>query len=143
MIDEKNQLLILRTGHGGYQGSPVTPIRTVAALVVAAGAAYTFSFAIDLLFGGLWGVYPSTVYPAVVTWSAMSCAAIWAACRISPTSRWLWTPYFALGLISAFGGFVSHHPLDFAVAVMLFVHAFLVLISRYNRKSSMISKRSN
>ena len=47
--------------------------------MLSACAAYAFSFAVDLLAGTLSGVYPSTAYLPVATWSLMSAAAICAA----------------------------------------------------------------
>lgn len=40
----------------------ITPMRTVVTLILSAVAAYSISFAIDLLLGGLFGVYPKTAF---------------------------------------------------------------------------------
>ena len=54
-------------------------MRLAVSLVLATAAAYAFSFAADLLLGGLIGVYPSTAFLPVVTWSVLSTIALLAA----------------------------------------------------------------
>ena len=56
------------------------PMRYALSLILATGAAYAFSFAVDLLLGGLFGVYPNTAFVPVVTWAFISGALTLAAC---------------------------------------------------------------
>jgi len=101
-------------------------MRLTVSLALATGAAYAFSFAVDLLLGGLIGVYPSTAFLPVVTWSALSAIALLAAIMISRGNRWLAFPYGTFGLVAAVGGAVGSHPYNFAVAGLMFFHAFLL-----------------
>ena len=101
-------------------------MRLSVSLALATGAAYAFSFAVDLLLGGLIGVYPNTAFLPVITWSAISTMALLAARATSRGSGWLAVPYVALGLLAAFGGAVGSHPHNFAVAGLMFLHAYLL-----------------
>jgi len=101
-------------------------MRLTIALVLATAAAYAFSFTIDLLFGGLSGVYPSTAFLPVVTWSVISAVAIVAARSIATNARWLALPYVAFGAIATLGAFVGSHPHSFGVAGAMFLHAYIV-----------------
>jgi len=63
-------------------------VRTVLGVLLSAVEAYSFSFAIDLLRGGLLRDYPRTVFVPVVTWSIIAAVASLAALRLAPkTSR--------------------------------------------------------
>jgi hypothetical protein len=101
-------------------------MRTFFSFVLALFAAYAFSFAVDLLAGGLTGVYPDTAFLPVVTWSLLSVAAIWFAFRISANGGRLWLPYALFGLLAGVGGAVGPHPHNFVVMAALFAHALLV-----------------
>src|SRR5712692_415393 len=100
-------------------------MRLVLSLILATAAAYAFSFAIDLLAGGLLGVYPSSAYLPVVTWSAISLVAILAA-TAARSSRWLALPYAVFGVLASLGGMVGSHPHNFVVAGAMFLHTFFV-----------------
>ena len=101
-------------------------MRLAVSLVLAAGAAYAFSFAADLLLGGLIGVYPGTAFLPAVAWSVLSTIALLAARAVSRGSAWLSLPYVAFGVLAALGGAVGSHPHDFAVAGLMFLHAYLL-----------------
>ena len=101
-------------------------MRLSVSLALATGAAYAFSFAVDLLLGGLIGVYPSTAFLPVITWSAISIMALLAARAVSHGSGWLAVPYVALGLLAAFGGIVGPHPHNVGVACLMLLHAYLL-----------------
>ncbi|HLK64469.1 MAG TPA: hypothetical protein VKU19_13580 [Bryobacteraceae bacterium] len=96
-------------------------------MALAAGAAYAFSFAIDLLIGGLIGVYPSTAFLPVVTWSVISGLLLLAARAIvADRLRWLAIPYVLFGILATLGALVGTHFYSFGVAGLLFVHASVV-----------------
>jgi hypothetical protein len=101
-------------------------MRLTISLALAAGAAYAFSFAADLLIGALIGLYPSTAFLPVVTWSILSAVAVLTARAISHGSRWLALPYVAFGLLALLAGAIGAHPHNFAVAVLMFLHAYLL-----------------
>jgi hypothetical protein len=101
-------------------------MRLVLSLILATGAAYAFSFAIDLLAGGLLGVYPSSAYLPVVTWSVISVIAILAAWKVTRSSRWLALPYAVFGILATLGGMVGSHPHNFVVAGAMFLHTYFV-----------------
>ncbi len=94
-------------------------MKNVIALVIAAASAYSFSFAIDLLLGGLLGVYPSTAFLPVVTWSVIAAITGVVALRLAPTGRFLMIPFAGLALLAFFGGVVGQRYSLIVGAVML------------------------
>lgn len=83
-------------------------MKNVLAFAVAGASAYSFSFAIDLLLGGLLGVYPSTAFLPVVTWSVIATITGVVALRLAPTGRFLVIPFAGLALLALLGGVVGH-----------------------------------
>lgn len=94
-------------------------MKNVIALVIAAASAYSFSFAIDLLLGGLLEVYPSTAFLPVVTWSVIAAITGIVALRLAPTGRFLMIPFAGFALLAFFGGVVGQRYSLFVGAVML------------------------
>jgi len=94
-------------------------MKNVIAFVIAAASAYSFSFAIDLLFGGLLGVYPSTAFLPVVTWSVIAAITGVVALRLVPTGRFLVIPFAALAFLAFLGGVVGQRYSLLVAAVML------------------------
>jgi hypothetical protein len=101
-------------------------MRTGIGILLAAGAAYAFSFAIDLLLGGLAGVYPSTGYLPVVTWSFIATVVLVVAYKIAAGSRWLALPFVAFGALALLGAVVGSHPHSYGVAALLLIQAFII-----------------
>ncbi len=111
-------------------------MRLCISLVIAAGAAYAFSFAIDLLIAGLIGVYPNTAFLPVVTWSVISGTLLLAArAVVADRLRWLSLPYAAFGILATLGALVGTHLYSLGVAGLLFVHAALVWKAGQQRAS--------
>ncbi|MGA7462139.1 MAG: hypothetical protein WBW69_18050 [Candidatus Korobacteraceae bacterium] len=94
-------------------------MKNALAFVLAGGSAYSFSFAIDLLVGGLLRVYPSTAFLPVVTWSAVAIVAGYVALRLAPEGRFLVVPFVLITLLALFGGIVGHRYNLVVAAVML------------------------
>ncbi len=102
-------------------------MRLFISLAIAAGAAYAFSFAIDLLIGGLIGVYPNTVFLPVVTWSVISGVLLLAArAVVAGRLRWLSLPYVLFGTLAVLGALASTHLYSLGVAGLLYVQALLI-----------------
>jgi hypothetical protein len=101
-------------------------MRTGIGIILAAAAAYAFSFAIDLLLGGLVGVYPSTAFLPVVTWSLIATVALVVAYKSAAGSRWLALPFVALGAVALLGAVVGSHPHSYGVAALLLLQAFII-----------------
>ena len=102
-------------------------MRLSVSLFLAAGAAYAFSVAIDLLIGGVTGVYPNTAFLPVVTWSLISGVLLLVACAlVGDKLRWLAVPYVLFGTLATLGALAGTHAYSLGVAGLLFVHAFLV-----------------
>jgi hypothetical protein len=102
-------------------------MRVGIAVLLSAGSAYALSFAFDLLLGGLVQVYPSTAFPAFVTWALIATGVLLLAYKLAPYNRrWLALPFAALGGLAAVGGLVGPHPHDFGVAALLFIQAALM-----------------
>jgi hypothetical protein len=115
-------------GNGHFQKPKRKLFRFVLSLILATIAAYAFSFAVDLLIGGLIGIYPTTAFLPVVTWSFVSGISILAASALIRFNRWLVLPYLLFGALAVLGGCVGLHPHNFAVAAAMFLHAFFVWI---------------
>jgi hypothetical protein len=82
-------------------------MKNVVAFIVAGVSAYSFSFAIDLLLGGLLGVYPSTAFLPVVTWSVIAATTGVVALWLVPTGRFLVIPFAAFAVLALLGGVVG------------------------------------
>ena len=77
-------------------------LQSALSLILATGAAYAFSVAVDFGVGGLIGIYPPTAFLPAVTWSVISAVLIFAAALLSRFSRWLALPYTVFGTLSVF-----------------------------------------
>jgi hypothetical protein len=82
-------------------------VKSVIAFVIAGVSAYSFSFAIDLLLGGMIGVYPSTAFLPVVTWSVIAMITGFAALCLAPTNRFLVIPFAVITMLAFLGGIVG------------------------------------
>jgi hypothetical protein len=117
-------------------------MRTFVGIVLASFAAYSFSFAIDLLLGGLFGVYPGTAFLPVVTWSAIAVLGILGGVRLSRPPAIVALPFIAFGGLALFGAIVGAHPHSYGVAAaMLAQAAVLGLVLR--KTSSQPAPRRN
>jgi hypothetical protein len=81
-------------------------VKSVIAFIIAGGSAYSFRFAIDLL-GELIGVYPSTAFLPVVTWSVIAVITGFVALRLAPASRFLVIPFGVMAMFTFLGGIVG------------------------------------
>lgn len=110
-------------------------MRVCSGLLLATLAAYAFSFAVDLLFGGLLGIYPSTAFLPVVTWSVISIVASLGALLIMPTARLLVLPYIVFAALATVGGIIGHRD-SLAVAASMLLQAAGVWKAIRSRKLS-------
>jgi hypothetical protein len=94
-------------------------MKNIVAFGVAGVSAYSFSFAADLLVGGLLGVYPSTVFLPVITWSTIASIMGLIAWRLAPTGRFLTIPFIAFVLLALIGGIIGHTYSLFVALVMV------------------------
>jgi len=108
-------------------------MRTVLALLLSAVAAYTFSFATDLLLGGLFGVYPKTAFLPTFTWSVISGVAFIGAVKVASLRGWLSIPFVVFGTLALFGALVGTHPHSFGVAAAMLILS--ALIWRFSRRT--------
>jgi len=83
-------------------------MKKLTGFIFASGSAYSFSFALDLVIGGLLKVYSSNVFVAVITWSVIATVCAVIALKIAPNFRWLSLPFFGFALVALFGGVVGH-----------------------------------
>lgn len=97
-------------------------MKSAAAFVLAAVSAYSFSFAADLLIGGLVGAYPSTSFLPVVTWAVIAAITGGAAFWLAQTGRFLVVPFVVFGLLALVGGMVGHH-YNLGVAALMLAEA--------------------
>ena len=102
-------------------------IRTVLAIILSAVAAYSFSFAIDLLLGRFFGVYPDTAFVAAFyPWSIISIAAFIGAVKITSLRGWLSIPVAVVGTLALLGALVGKHPHCFVVAATTLIMAAII-----------------
>jgi hypothetical protein len=93
----------------------------IVALVLAAGSAYSLSFAADLLFGRLFKVFPDSVWLPIGTWSVFFALLLLAASRLSDR-RWpTVVPYAFFGGLVFLGALVGQHRHSYLVAGVMFV----------------------
>ncbi len=127
-------------------------MRTVFAFLLSVVAAYAFSFTIDLFLGGIFGVYPNTVYVylAVVTWSVISAVAFIGAVKIASLRGWLSIPFAVFGTLALFVALVGmHRTINFGVAATVLLQATIIwFVSRRTSQNShkkifMITKIEN
>ena len=97
---------------------------TVFGVLLSAAAAYSFSFAIDLLLGGVLREYPATAFVPVVTWSLIATVASVAALRLAPMARSLLIPPLAFGALAFLGGIVGHR-YSLLVGLVTLLQAFV------------------
>lgn len=100
-------------------------MRLAFSLVLAAGAAYAISFALDILCGIAIGAYSKSGTLPIITWSLISAVALFGAMAVSRCDRRIAWPYFAFALVAAIGGVVGARR-DFVVAGLLALNGFAI-----------------
>ena len=103
-------------------------MKNVIAFIIAGGSAYSFSFALDLLLGGLIGVYPSTAFLPAVTWSVLAVITGFVALRLAPASRFLVIPFGVMAMFAFLGGIVGQR-YSLIVGVVMLAQALGVLLA--------------
>jgi hypothetical protein len=114
-------------------GSPTNGrriVRVVGALILAGLGAYAFSFAVDLLAGGLLGVYPSTAFVPVITWSVIATVSLLFAVRLRPPVWAVLSPLVLFTGLSVLGAATGRHPHTWIVVAALLAQAGLIWRSR-------------
>jgi hypothetical protein len=99
--------------------------RGPSAFVVAFGAAYAASLALDVFIGAFVGFYPFTPFtPPVWTWSGIA-IALHSLARFASggPSRWIQLPYLGIGGFAAMTGFLGPHKHSIAVGAPLILFA--------------------
>ena len=90
--------------------------RNLAAFTLAAGAAYSASFALDIFIGAVLKVYPLSPFALpVFTWTAIALVLHHFARTISIRPLWVAVPYFGFGAVAVIAGIVGPHEYDIAV----------------------------
>jgi hypothetical protein len=98
--------------------------RNFSAFVVAAGAAYAASFALDLFVGACLGFYPFRPFTfPVFTWSGITIALHSLARYASVSTRWIQVPYLGVGGIAAMAGILGPHRYNIVVGTPLILFA--------------------
>jgi hypothetical protein len=101
--------------------------RNVAAIVVAAGAAYSASFALDMCIGAF-------------TWSGIAIILHLFARSVSARRVWIGTPYLFFGALAVTPGLVGPHKLDIAVGVPLILFGILSILIERTRTPTTASR---
>ena len=111
-------------------------------LVLSALAAYSFSYAIDILLGGLFGIYmKNTIGPPVITWSIISIIAFIGAVKIGSLHRRLSVPFVIFGGLALLGAIVGTHAYNYGVAGIMFFQASIIWVtSRQSSSNGVVTK---
>lgn len=104
----------------------ITTTRMIVGFFLSAVSAYSFSFSIDLILGGLFAIYPETAFLPTVTWSLIATIALVFALKVSLSRIWLSIPFLLFGALALFGAFVGTHPHSYGVAAGMFIFAALI-----------------
>src|SRR5690349_18452771 len=101
--------------------------RPVIAFALACIGVYAFSFALDLVFGMLFHVYPvSTTLLPVATWGTIGLVTFLSAGALRPHRVAIIVPCVGVALIALYGAIVGTHPHSYAVAFTLILFAAIV-----------------
>lgn len=102
--------------------------RNVTGFLVALGAAYAASFALDLFFGGLVGFYPfGPLTLPLFTWLGITIVLHALAQFVSVSKRFVTLPYFIVGGIATMTGIVGSHRYSVLVGTPLILFALVCL----------------
>jgi len=97
-----------------------TGYRNPVAFCLALGAAYSASFALDMFFGALLGVYTfSPLSVPIFTWGVMAIALHFVARMVAVSVNWTRNPYLLLGALAAIAGVFGTHRHSLLVGVPL------------------------
>ena len=97
-------------------------MRAIAGFVLACGAAYSASCAIDLFLGSIFGIYPATAHIPVVTWTITAWFIFLVARWLHPKPV-LTLPFALVGGLALLGAMVGPHPINYGIAIGMFVLA--------------------
>ena len=104
--------------------------RNIAAFALACGGAYAASFVLDMFLGSLTGYYPfSPLTLPVFTWSGIAIALQYLARSTSISLYWAVLPYWGVGLLAVFMGFVGPHKYNIAVGAPLVLFGLVSLLN--------------
>jgi hypothetical protein len=103
--------------------------RDLAAFMVAAGAAYSGSFALDMSIGAFLGYYSfSPLTLPVFAWSGIAIALHCFARSASVRGLWIALPYLGFGGLAVSTGLLGPHKFNIAVGMPLIVFAIFSLL---------------
>jgi hypothetical protein len=106
----------------------------VIAILLACISAYSLSFALDMLIGGLVGVYPATAFLPVVTWSGLCAVTLLAALKLNGLKSGLWVPFCVFGAVAIIGGIIGTHRYNLSVGGLVLVQAVLIGAAKRKRR---------
>ena len=109
-------------------------MKHLVAFILSAISAYSLSFALDLLLGGMVGFYPSTAFLPVVTWSIIATICGILSLRLAHAARFLAIPALVLACLALFGGVVGRH-YSLIVGVGMLAQAYGVWLATAQKKS--------
>ncbi len=121
------------------QRTTIAAMRLTFSLILAAGAAFALSFAMDVLTGIVTGAYSKSSALPIVTWSLISAVTLFAAIVVSRFDRRIAWPYFAFALIAAIGGVVGSRR-DFVVAGLLALNGVAIFWTPAKNKKALARK---
>lgn len=100
-------------------------LRSILSFLVSSVFAYSASFVADMLFGRMFGIFPATVWPPIITWSVLASLSIFGAHKLSRNKWLIVSPIFLFGVLALWSAIVSSHPHSYQVAAVLFLIGFL------------------
>jgi hypothetical protein len=117
-------------------------VKNALAFVFACASAYVFSFAIDCLVGGMFGIYSKTAFP-VATWIVIATITGFVALRLAPQGRFLVLPSVLITLLALFSGIVGRRYSLIVAAVMLAHSAGVWLMTARSNDSPMSNDKDD
>lgn len=99
----------------------------VIAFVLSLAAAYSLSFAADMLFGRIFGIFPETVWPPIGTWTLISSILLYVSSLLSKRRVIIVMPWFVMGAYVLIGTIPNPYPHRYIVTLCLFAFAAWLL----------------
>lgn len=103
----------------------------LATLVLASGAAYAGSFALDMIVGACIGFYKfSPLTLPIFTWTGIAIALHSYATSLNAHRGWIVTPYLVLGGLAFVMGMIGPHRYSVLVGLPLILIGVLLIYSK-------------
>jgi hypothetical protein len=108
--------------------------KRIAAFLLAGASAYALSFAADLMFGRVFGLFPDTVWLPIGTWTGIFILLLSIARQLSDSKWCVILPFGLFSALALVGALVGTHPHSYLVAAVMFIIVIAHLKKPANRR---------